>query len=262
MNILDEIIQYKYDEVEENRSLYPVKLLERSIYFKTKPVSLKRYLLRMDKCGIIAEFKRRSPSKGTINEYASVEEVSIGYMQAGASALSVLTDKKFFGGSNNDLTVARKFNYCPVLRKDFIIDEYQVIEAKSVGADVILPIAEVLTGVQINKLAGLAKSFGLEVIMEMHDEEGLGKLNENIDIVGVNNRNLKNFSVDFKTSLSLAEKIPENFIKISESGIGDPETINELKAAGYNGFLIGETFMRTSRPEKTCARFINSIRQL
>ena len=144
MNILDQIIEHKRKETEERKSLYPVRLLEQSIYFGTKPVSLCHYIRRRDKSGIIAEIKRKSPSKGVINAYVSVERTSIGYMQAGASALSVLTDKQFFGGSNDDLTVARKFNFCPILRKDFTLDEYQIVEAKSIGADAILLIAAAL----------------------------------------------------------------------------------------------------------------------
>jgi indole-3-glycerol phosphate synthase len=260
MTILDDIIAHKKKEVEERKLLYPVKLLERSIYFDTRPVSLKKYLLREDKSGIIAEFKRKSPSKGMINEFASVEQITVGYMQAGASALSVLTDEHFFGGSNNDLTEARKFNYCPLLRKDFIVDEYQIIEAKSIGADVILLIAACLSGQDIAQFASKAKSLGLEVLMEIHQEEELSKINHHLDVVGVNNRNLKNFEVTTETSKQLAERIPGDFLKISESGIGKPETILELKTFGYHGFLIGESFMKTSRPEKACRSFIQAMK--
>ena len=169
-NILDQIVAHKREEVAKRKEIYPVKLLEQSIYFNTPTVSLSKYLRRPDKLGIIAEFKRRSPSKGDINPYASVEEVSIGYMQAGASALSVLTDTHFFGGKNEDLTEARKFNYCPILRKDFVIDEYQIIEARSIGADAILLIAACLEKAEIKSLAALAQSLGLEVLIEIHNE--------------------------------------------------------------------------------------------
>lgn len=260
MTILDEIVKHKKMEVEERKSLYPVKLLERSIYFDTRPVSLKKYLLRPDKSGIIAEFKRKSPSKGMINEFASVEQVTVGYMQAGASALSVLTDEHFFGGRNKDLTEARKFNYCPILRKDFLIDEYQVVEAKSIGADVILLIAACLSAADALNLAKVAKSLGLEVLMEVHNTDELSKVNPFIDIVGVNNRNLNNFEVRTDTSKQLAEKIPDDFLKISESGIDNPQTIHELRSFGYKGFLIGETFMKTSRPEKACKNFIQALK--
>src|SRR5688572_19414319 len=194
MNILDEIIAYKKTEVATRKSLYPVKLLEQSIYFSTQPVSLGKYIQREDKSGIIAEIKRKSPSKGIINPYVSVERTSIGYMQAGASALSVLTDKNFFGGSNEDLTTARKFNFCPIIRKDFTIDEYQVIEAKAIGADAILLIAAVVEPKQSKELAALAHSLGMEVLLEVHDETELKQnLEAGADMIGVNNRNLKTF---------------------------------------------------------------------
>ena len=145
MTILEQIIEHKRKEVVQRKELYPIKLLEKSIYFSSPTVSLKQYLVREDKIGIIAEIKRRSPSLGMINAYVDVERTSIGYMQAGASAISVLTDQTFFAGKNEDLTIARKFNYCPILRKDFTVDEYQIIEAKSIGADAILLLANVLT---------------------------------------------------------------------------------------------------------------------
>jgi indole-3-glycerol phosphate synthase len=263
MNILEEILAHKKIEVEERKSLYPVKLLEKSVYFPGKVVSLKRYLSRKDKCGIIAEIKRKSPSKGIINPYISVERTSIGYMQAGAAALSVLTDEKFFGGTNSDLTTARNFNFCPILRKDFIFDEYQIIEAKSIGADVILLIAAILETTQLKQLAGFAKSLGLEVLMEIHDEKEMNEnLYDEIDIIGVNNRNLNTFEVSIQNSLILGEKIPGSFMKISESGISNPGSILELRKNGFDGFLIGEYFMHHSRPEKCCAEFIQNIREM
>ncbi|MES2732615.1 MAG: indole-3-glycerol phosphate synthase TrpC [Bacteroidota bacterium] len=261
MDILDQIIAHKRTEVAERKSLYPVKLLESSIYFQTPTVSLKKYLLRPDKSGIIAEIKRKSPSKGMINRYVSVERTSIGYMQAGASALSVLTDLQFFGGKNEDLTTARKFNFCPILRKDFTIDEYQIIEAKSIGADAILLIAAVLEPKEVERLAQTAHSLGLEVLLEVHNLQELeASLSPHIDLVGVNNRNLKDFSVSIETSIELANAIPGEFIKISESGISQPQTIRRLQEVGYKGFLMGETFMKNSRPEKACADFVESLK--
>lgn len=263
MNILDKIIAQKAKEVEENKSLYPVKLLEQSIYFPGKPVSIKKYVLRPDKSGIIAEIKRKSPSKGAINMHVSIERTSIGYMQAGASALSILTDKEFFGGKNEDLTTARKYNFCPILRKDFIIDEYQIIEAKSIGADVILLIAANLEPKKLKDLAKFAKSFGLEVLLEVHNEQELQEsINEYVDLVGVNNRNLKTFEVSIENSLRLAPMIPNEFVKVSESGISDPATIIKLKQNGFQGFLIGENFMQNGRPEKACAAFIDKLNEL
>ncbi|MCG8327976.1 MAG: indole-3-glycerol phosphate synthase TrpC [Chitinophagales bacterium] len=262
MNILEKIISHKQKEVAERKSLYPVKLLEQSIYFNTPVVSLSKYLRREDKSGVIAEFKRRSPSKGSINAHASVERVSIGYMQAGASALSVLTDKTFFGGSNEDLKEARKFNFCPILRKEFIIDEYQLIEARSIGADAILLIAECLEKNQLAQLAKTAKGLGLEVLMEIHSEAQLDKLTEDIDAVGVNNRNLEDFSVSVATSLSLVNKLPDSVVKISESGLNDPNAIVELRQAGFDGFLIGEHFMKHASPGKACQEFIQHIQSI
>ncbi|HCD88873.1 MAG TPA: indole-3-glycerol phosphate synthase TrpC, partial [Algoriphagus sp.] len=249
MNILEKIIVDKYKEVAERKSLVPVKLLEKSTFFEGKVVSMKKYVTHPEKSGIISEFKRKSPSKGMINGAASVETVSIGYMQAGASALSILTDKDYFGGSNEDLKIARKFNFCPILRKDFVVDEYQIIEAKSIGADCILLIAAALEPEKLKSLAYFAKSLGLEVLLEVHDGDELAQsINDGVDLIGVNNRNLKTFEVSIDTSLELVDKIPSSFIKISESGISDPNTLIKLKKAGFDGFLIGENFMKSSRP--------------
>lgn len=262
MTILEKITQHKKKEVRERKALYPTKLLEQSIYFGTPSVSLKKYLLRPDKSGIIAEFKRHSPSKGDINPHASVEKTSIGYMQAGASALSVLTDNQFFKGKNSDLTEARKFNFCPILRKDFIVDEYQIIEAKSIGADVILLIAECLTKKEVEHFSHFAKLLELEVLLEIHSVEQLAKLTPNIDVVGVNNRNLKTFEVNINTSKELFPAIPDDFEKISESGINNPESVVELKEVGFQGFLIGEHFMKSSNPGEVCRKFIQRIKNL
>ena len=263
MNILEKIISHKQKEVAESKSLVPVKRLEQSIYYDTKVVSMKQYVTNPEKTGIIAEFKRKSPSKGLINGAAEVEQTSIGYMQAGASALSVLTDRKFFGGKNEDLTLARKYNFCPILRKDFVIDEYQIVEAKSIGADCILLIAAVLEPKRLEELARFAKGLGLEVLMEVHDREELERsLNDQLDLVGVNNRNLKTFDVSLDTSLSLVNIIPSQFVKISESGISDPATLVQLKAAGFDGFLIGENFMKSSRPHQAAYNFMTEFRSL
>jgi indole-3-glycerol phosphate synthase len=260
MNILEKIVAHKKKEVEERRALYPQKLLEKSIYFSSPCVSFSGYLQRTDMPGIIAEFKRSSPSKGMINQYAPVERTSIGYMQAGASALSILTDTAFFGGKNEDLITARKFNYCPILRKDFFIDEYQVMEAKAIGADVVLLLANVLDAKTIKSMAKLARSLGMEVLLEVRDVKELDSVNEYVNAVGVNNRDLRNFKVDVKQSYKIGEKIPKQFIKVSESGIDSPDSIREFRKAGFKGFLIGEAFMRHGRPEVACADFIKSIR--
>nr|MBI1230837.1 indole-3-glycerol phosphate synthase TrpC [Cytophagales bacterium] len=263
MNILDKIIERKRQEVAERKALTPEKLLEKSTFFDGQSVSMKKYLLNPEKTGIIAEFKRKSPSKGWINPGASVEKTTIGYMQAGASALSVLTDADFFGGSTEDLTIARKFNFCPILRKDFIIDEYQLLEAKSMGADCILLIAAVLDPKRLEQLAKYARTLGMEVLMEVHDSDELERsLNPYLDVVGVNNRNLKTFDVSLETSLNLVDRIPKEFVRISESGISNPATLIQLKEAGYQGFLIGENFMRSIRPYQAAYNFMNEYRQL
>ena len=262
MSILEKIIAHKRTEVAERKSLYPTKLLEQSIYFQTPVVSLKKYLKQPDKTGIIAEFKRRSPSKGAINPYASVERVSIGYMQSGASALSILTDTPFFGGKNEDLTEARQFNFCPILRKDFIIDEYQLIEARSIGADAVLLIAECLDKEQLAQLARQAKALGLEILMEIHSREQLDKYVPEIDAIGVNNRNLEDFTVDIATSLELIADLPKEAARVSESGLNDPQAIVELRQAGYEGFLIGEYFMKQAEPGKACQEFVQQIRRI
>jgi indole-3-glycerol phosphate synthase len=263
MNILEEIIAQKFKEVEERKELYPIKLLEKSLFFETPCLSMEHYLLRPDKSGIIAEIKRRSPSKGEINPYVSVERTSIGYMQAGASALSVLTDTNYFGGKNEDLVIARKFNYCPIIRKDFMVDEYQVVEAKSIGADAILLIAAALPAKRIKELGAFAKSLGLEVLLEVHSLEELQEsFCDEVTMVGVNNRNLKTFKTDIGLSFELAQHIPAGITKVSESGLSEPQTLIELQEAGYNGFLIGETFMQYGRPERAAAEFIKELRAL
>lgn len=262
MDILEKIISAKRIEVKERQALYPAKLLEQSKFCQTPVVSLKKYIMRPDKQGIIAEFKRQSPSKGMINQYADVEKVTVGYMQAGASALSVLTDTPFFGGKNTDLTTARRFNYCPILRKDFIVDEYQIIEARSIGADAILLIAETLSKQDVKRLATFAKSLGLEILMEVHSADQLDKAVPEIDLIGVNNRNLKTFEVSIQQSVEVFPHIPNNFVKISESGLSKPEDVVTLKQLGFNGFLIGENFMKTAQPDKACNKFIREIKEL
>ncbi|MBS3774916.1 MAG: indole-3-glycerol-phosphate synthase [Bacteroidales bacterium] len=261
-NILNEIYAHKVREVEERRSLYPPKLLERSIYFPTQPVSLKDYIRNEEKSGIIAEYKTRSPSKGLINEYAGVAQVTLGYMQAGASALSILTDHKYFGGSLENLKTARRENYCPILQKDFIVEDYQLLEAKAYGADAILLIAALLSRRRISELAGFAREMGLEVLLEIHDESDLKKIHSKVDLVGINNRNLKTFDVHTDHSLQLAHRVPDHFMKIAESGIHHPQTAYQLLMGGFDGLLIGEAFMKHLRPGKACANFIRQLKSL
>lgn len=259
--ILDTIIAHKRGEVAQRRELVPLKLLETSMYFKSQPLSLRKYLLREGGSGLIAEYKRKSPSKGWINQYAPVERTTLGYMQAGAVALSILTDAEFFGGKNEDLITARRFNFCPILRKDFVVDEYQIIEAKSIGADAVLLIAAVLTPAEIDTLGRLARSLGMEVLLEVHDAEELARSANAaaVDVIGVNNRNLHDFSLSLDTSMALAEAIPNEFVKISESGISSAAAIGQLREVGYRGFLLGEAFMRHARPEHACAALVQEI---
>ncbi|MCZ8022600.1 MAG: indole-3-glycerol phosphate synthase TrpC [Cyclobacteriaceae bacterium] len=260
MNILEKIVEKKKEEVAQRKELYPIKLLEKSLYFPGKTVSLKKYLKREGSSQIIAEFKKKSPSKGFINPYAQVEKISVGYMQAGAAALSILTDTEFFGGSNQDLLTARKFNFCPILRKDFIIDPYQIIESKSIGADVILLIAAILSEQESKELSAFAKSLELEVLLEVHDADEIKKSDlTHVDVVGINNRNLKTFEVSIENSMRLLSLLPKDKIKIAESGIDNIDTIKQLKEAGFEGFLMGEYFMKQPKPEWAAKQLIASL---
>lgn len=262
MNTLEKIIEHKRKEVKEREALYPIELLKQSNYFKSPTVSLSAYLQRPDKSGIIAEFKKQSPSAGVINKYLSVEKISIGYMQAGASALSILTDKTFFGGSSEDLSIARKYNFCPILRKEFIINEYQIIESKSIGADAILLIAAVLSKEEIIQLTDFARMLDLEVLLELHHPSELEKVYDKVNVVGVNNRDLNTMKIDIKQSFLMADLLPKHLIKISESGIENPKTIIDLKKVGYQGFLIGSHFMKQPHPHLACKEFINELKDL
>jgi len=261
MNILDKIVLNKKAEVQAAKQNTTIKELEASAFFNRQTYSFREFLLDPARTGIIAEFKRRSPSKGIINDKVSVEAVTTAYAEAGASALSVLTDIDFFMGTNADLLKARQANIIPVLRKDFMIDEFQVIEAKSLGADIILLIAAILTPQEIDKLASLAKSLGLNVLLEVHNLEELERsINPNLDAIGVNNRNLADFSVSVETSFDLAEHIPDEFLKISESAISNTKVIRELKQAGFSGFLIGETFMKQADPGLAMREFVKGLK--
>ncbi|MDP9047172.1 MAG: indole-3-glycerol phosphate synthase TrpC [Bacteroidota bacterium] len=256
MNILDKIVINKRKEVEQAKNQTSYAQLEESPFFQRDCYSFKQFLLDPLRTGIIAEFKRKSPSKGIINDRVSVKEVTAAYAAAGASALSVLTDTDFFMGNKSDLVEARQANNIPILRKDFMINEYQVLEAKSWGADIILLIAAILTPQEIQNLASLAKKLGLNVLLEVHNLEELERsINPNLDAIGVNNRNLADFTVLVETSYALVPHIPKDFLKISESAISDPETIKQLKAAGFNGFLIGENFMKQNDPGEAMREF-------
>jgi indole-3-glycerol phosphate synthase len=261
MNILDKIVAHKKVEVQAAKEIYSLADLQGFESFDRETHSFKEFLLDPKRTGIIAEFKRKSPSKGIINDQVEVEDVTNGYAAAGASALSVLTDHSFFMGDKADLVRARKANDIPVLRKDFLIDEYQVFEAKALGADIILLIAAILTPAEIHLLSSTAKKLGLNVLLEVHNLEELERsINPNLDAIGVNNRNLADFTVSVETSYQLVEHIPDEFLKISESAISDPKTIMQLKHAGFNGFLIGESFMKQKDPGAAMKDFVMGMR--
>jgi indole-3-glycerol phosphate synthase len=260
MNILDKIIAQKRIEVEERKAKMSIAELKQQPLYARATLSLKQFLLDDTKTGIIAEFKRQSPSKGVINGKADVAEVTSAYTNNGASCLSVLTDEQFFGGSTADLIKAR-VNNIPILRKDFIVDEYQIEEAKAMGADVILLIAACLTTEEVKRLAAYAKQLGLEVLLELHDEEELQHICEETEIVGINNRNLKTFEVDIERSLRMAKQIPYTKIKVAESGISSVENIQLFKANGFRGFLIGENFMKEENPGKAFAAFVQQLNE-
>jgi indole-3-glycerol phosphate synthase len=246
--ILDEIITYKKKEIESCKELFPVSDLEDIPLFSRSVFSLKESILDPQKTSIIAEFKRKSPSKGVINDHTFVDDVTQSYAASGASGLSILTDFNFFGGSIDDLLIARQMNQIPILRKEFIIDEYQLIEAKAYGADAILLIASCLEAMEIERLYNFAHTLGLEVLVEIHDEEEILLVNDNADLIGINNRNLKTFEVNLEQSKKLVKKLPSDIPKIAESGISNPETLVDLKNHGFDGFLIGENFMKTTNP--------------
>ncbi len=259
MNILDRIILDKRREVVLKKSIIPISQLENSVLFERKTISLANNLRNSDS-GIIAEHKRRSPSKPNINNNFTVEEVVKGYENAGVCGISVLTDGKYFGGSLDDLLLARASVNTPLLRKEFIVDEYQILEAKAHGADLILLIAAVLTREEIRHLSEFAKALNLEVLLEVHNLEELQKsIMPSLDMIGVNNRNLKTFEVSLDFSKQLANEIPDDFVKVSESGISSIEAINELKPFGYKGFLIGENFMKTDNAGLAAKEFIKNL---
>jgi indole-3-glycerol phosphate synthase len=258
-NILEKIVSYKKEEIKLRKEESPVNLLEKQPEFNREIFSLKKFIKDSDKTGIIAEFKRRSPSRGIINNSATIEDVTAAYARCGASAISILTDTPSFGGSTKDLRLAR-FNNIPILRKDFILDPYQIVESRAMGADVILLIAACLEPSETRFLALTAHQLGLEVLLEIHEEEELNHLCDEIDVVGINNRDLKTFSVDIDRSILLAERLPLKKIRIAESGIRDVETVLHMKANGFDGFLIGEQFMKEYNPAIAFASFVDQFK--
>ncbi|MGQ8337118.1 indole-3-glycerol phosphate synthase TrpC [Sunxiuqinia sp. A32] len=260
MTILDEINANKRREVADAKEKISIDDLKKSPFFNRECNSLKTALKADGASGIIAEFKTKSPSKGVINELAEVTEVTSAYVAAGVCGLSVLTDHNYFGGSFENLAKARLTNpQTPILRKDFMLDPYQVYEAKAHGADLILLIAASLSKEEMQKLTDVAKELGMEVLVEVHTEEEIDKLNPLVDLVGVNNRNLKTFEVDVETSVRLGKLLSESMVRISESGLSSIENIHYLRTAGFEGFLMGENFMKTENPGQACADFIKAL---
>ena len=258
MNILETIVEHKKMEIEFRKSNTPDSFLQREHFYSRQTISLKSSLMDGRKSGIIAEFKRKSPSKGTINEKADLLSVTSAYTNLGASGLSILTDEKFFGGQSDDIRKAR-IHSIPILRKDFIIDEYQVHESRAIGADLILLIAACLSPDQVRKLAILARGIGLETLLEIHNQEELSHICDEVDLIGINNRDLKTFDVDMNQSIELAAMIPRTRLLIAESGINDIAKIHTLKNHGFSGFLIGEHFMKEPDPSIAFARFVNQL---
>ncbi len=261
MNILEKIIARKRVEVELSKKIKSIADLEKEELFGRTSASLSADLRNTQAPRIISEFKRKSPSKGIINGDVLPEIVTADYVSAGAAALSVLTDIDFFGGSFDDFLRARRANpNVPMLRKDFIVDEYQLFEAKSIGADLILLIAACLEPFEVKALSERAHDLGMEVLLEVHNSDELAQsLCDTVDIVGVNNRNLKTFETSIQTSIDLSTLIPDSFVKISESGLSDAETIFELFNHGFKGFLIGETFMKTENPGAALVALQNNL---
>ncbi len=262
MTILDKIIAFKKNEVAKIKAEVPVKKLVESPNFKRSRFSLKEALTNQYSTGIIAEYKRQSPSKGIINDSATIAEVTEGYLEAKVAAQSILTDTSFFGGTMGDLMEARTINQqTPILRKDFVVDGFQIVEAKAIGADAVLLIATCLSAKELKDYGQLAADLGLEVLYEIHTQEDLDKISDlDNKIIGINNRNLKTFEVDLEHSIALASQIPNSAVKVSESGISDPRIITGLKEYGFQGFLIGENFMKTENPGLACQEFISQIR--
>lgn len=260
-SILDEIVANRLEEIAALRKASCLIEIRENTDFATPRNSLTKKLLTPGSSGIIAEFKRRSPSKGVINDNVQPEIVTQGYAEAGASGLSVLTEQHYFGGSTADFIAARKANpFTPLLRKDFIVNEFQLYESRMLNADIILLIAAVLEKSEISRFTAIAHELGMEVLLELHDEGEISRIDKEVDMIGINNRNLKDFNVDLDRSLKLLDRLPSNAVKISESGLSDPETVDFLRNRGFHGFLMGENFMKTDNPALACRQFIGQLK--
>ena len=261
MNILEKIATFKREEVKSRKKMNPVNILERSVFFNRRMPSFYNALAKPIP-SIIGEFKRKSPSMGVINPSADIKKVALGYQDAGIAAMSVLTDEEFFGGKNSDLQDVAALLKIPLLRKDFIVDEYQVVEAKSMGAGAILLIASILSKKEVDNLSGMALNLGMDVLFEIHDLVDLDKISQNIKIVAVNNRNLKTFKVSMDNSNELFQYLPQDCLKVAESGFQTYEDVRHLYYKGYNAFLIGESFMKSEEPWKSAELFINNLKSV
>ena len=258
MNILQHIVNDIQKDLVLKKQIVPIDRLESSPLFERQTNSLRQRIVETE--GIIAEHKRRSPSKQNINFGLRLADVAQGYASAGVAGMSVLTNNQYFGGSIEDLLLARQACELPLLRKEFMVDEYQVLEAKANGADAILLIAACLERPDIQILSTLAQQLGMEVLLEVHNADELKKsIMPSIDMIGVNNRDLTSFRVSLKTSKSLVDQIPTEFVKLSESGLSSPESVLELRDCGYQGFLMGEYFMKTDDPGVSAQHFIKSL---
>lgn len=260
-DILEEIVAWKRREVQIMKEMQPTKKLQRIIeeqtFYKRPPIA---DALRKSTTGIIAEFKRKSPSLGWINEDAKPSDIPFAYQQNGAAAISILTDNRYFGGDDEYIKEARMSGVrIPVLYKNFIIDEHQLLQARLAGASTVLLIAACLNFYECKRLLQAAHAIGLEVLLEMHDEDELDYAELEPDLYGINNRSLGTFTTDVETSFRLADLLPINAVKISESGISNPDTVRQLREVGYQGFLIGETFMKQEDPGAALADFIAAI---
>ena len=260
MNILNTICHSKRLEIARQKEAIPLSDMKSILSFQFRDkVSFKQALASSDS-GIIAEFKRKSPSKGWIHPEADVTCIMQSYEAAGAAAVSCLTDEPFFGGSFADFRKAREaIDRIPLLRKDFILDEYQLYQSKAIGADVVLLIAACLKAEEIARFTSIAHDLDMEVLVEIHEESELSSISPDADVIGVNNRNLKTFVTDIRYSLDLANRIPNRFLKISESGLSRPETVMQLRQAGFSGFLMGENFMKTTDPGRALKEFIREL---
>lgn len=258
-DILQEIVATKRAEIDRRKRETDFQALYRQAETPRTTRHSLREALRSSSTGIISEFKRRSPSKGWINRDADVQSVVRAYQQAGATALSVLTDTPYFGGTDDDLRAARQACFLPILRKDFTIDEFQLVESRALGADAVLLIAAALTREQCRRFAEIAHQLELEVLLEIHDQSELDYYSEYVDVLGVNNRNLGSFHTDVANSFRLIEQMPQEATPISESGISNPDTVKELRTIGFKGFLIGENFMKTEAPGDSLKSFINAL---